>query len=374
MYLKAQDPFIKLNRTKFSQHDTLTFSCNINKYKTDSFHLATLNVWVENIEDKRSWKFRYPLIDGETGGTIIIDSAISSGKYAFNFVVQKQFFSLEGSIINYTKDKKNIRYTLITKDQQYFSFPNFLPSADGSFRLKGSLFEDTATFIFSPSVKNSENNLIIKIRSPLDSSFIPDTLCTQIITIGNSSIKEENYHFNYDGFYKRTTLPDVIVTTKAKTKIELFDGKYSNGLFKNNDNSIIFDGIEDDRIAHSINVLEFLNGRVGGLQIIPKSNGNYIENTYILQWRGASTIQLDLSNVDLFLNEMPINVSDAIAINTVDIAMIKAIPPPAFLSAGGNRAAIAIYTKHGDEDIEGKGKYTFKIFGYTAPEIIWEKK
>ena len=381
--LHAQEPsFIQLNKTRFNRQDTISINCNLANYKTDSIHFATLNVWVENIENNHQlWKFRYPLMNGVFNGSIIIDSSIAKGKYALNFVVEKRFFSLEGEITNYPQGTKGINYVMITKNGNTIT-NNFSPTAYSRFKLKGILFEDTADFVFSPTFKNVENDLVINIKSPLDSFFVADTSFTQIISIGSETQwngkptdKASGYRFDYRNFYDKTTLPNVTVTTKQKKKVELFDEEYSSVLFKNSD-AKIFDGIEDDKIAHSVNFIEFLIGRVAGLKITSESNSKYT-----LIWRGPMVIsdpnvpRGDVSNVVLFIDEMQTDISTAVSsINPNDIAMIKVYPPPAFLSSGGSNGAIAVYTKKGEYLTASKGNHTFKVFGYSPPETIWKDK
>ena len=379
LMLHAQDSsFIQLNKIQFNKQDTVEFSCSLSNYKTQNIRYTTLHVWIENVETNKSWKFRYPIINGESKASFIIDSTLTNGKYALNFLVQKSFFSLEGQIKNYDTLQKNINYIMFTKDDNSY-LNTFTPDENGTFRLKGILFQDTATFVFTPSAKNIENTLILDIKSPLDSFFSADTAFSQIITIGeskniaanqpatNTIPLHSNYQFDYNKFYDKTTLPEIIVKGKVKKKIEQFDEKYSTGLFKN-DNAKIFDGIESDQITRYTSFIQFLQGRVAGLNISPIANGGYK-----LIWRGVSDFRGG-SNVDIFIDEMRMdpNSFDFNSINPADIAMIKAYPPPAYLSAGGSRGAIVIYTKRGDYEIEAKGKYKFKIFGYSSPEIIWK--
>jgi len=376
--LNAQDSsFLKLNCFHFKQQDTVSFTCNLMNYKNDNIHFATLHVWIEEIGTNKAWKFRYPILNGESRGSFIIDSSIENGKYAFNFLVQKSFFALEGQITNYTISQKEINYMMLTKDENSYT-NSFSPAADGSFRLKGILFQDTADFVFTPSLKNTENTLNVQIKSTLDSYFSVDSSSTKIVLIGeekqlqlNSSSQNfipsnTDYQFSYSKFYSKTTLPDVIVSTKSKKKIEQFDDKYSTGLFKNG-NARIFDGLENDQIARSQNFIEFLKGRIAGLNILPD------RGKYTIIWRGANDLRRG-SNVDIFIDEFQVDLAnfDFNSINVSDIAMIKAYPPPAFLTAGGIRGAIAVYTKHSDYSIETKGKYKIKVFGYSSPETIWK--
>ena len=225
----AQDSsIISINKKQFLQGDTILFNFNNQQYVKDNYKYLTLNVWLENIDSNKSWKFRYPIINGICNDSFIIDSSISNGRYALNFIVQKSFFYLNGHIGNYNVNQKEINYILYTKDDNSL-IRSFLPDDNGFFRLKGLLYQDTATFVFTPSQKNIENTLLVEISSPLDSAFIADTIITQLIKIGNpkteiaTTKKAEEYIFKYDEFNAKTTLPDVVVTTKFKKKVEQFD-------------------------------------------------------------------------------------------------------------------------------------------------------
>jgi len=116
--------------------------------------------------------------------------------------------------------------------------------------------------------------------------------------------------------------------------------EYCSGLFKTHD-GIIFDLQNENESAKSYsNILEWLNGRVAGLQLYYTRNGipvPFIRNT-------RSGVFVDEIAVDPgFLNTLPVT----------DIALIKIIKEP-FVGAIGNGAGdtIAIYTVKGDDDEE----------------------
>ena len=383
--------FIQLSKLQFNKSDTLRFDCNLTSYKTQNIHYATLHVWVESLETHKFWKFRYPIINGETKGNLIIDASLPDGKYAFNFLVQRNFFQLEGQITNYQITQKDINYIIITKDGNSY-LNTFAPNTDGSFKLKGHLFEDTVSFVFTPSARDEENTLMVNIKSSLDSFFTADTNFTQIIQIGtpknivqNKITPAANYHFNYAAFYKQTTLPNVFVEGKIKKKIEKFDEKYSTGLFKGSSRSVrVFDGIESDHIQQYKSFIEFLKTQVPGLHIddLSGGNGGLYNNKYLLIWDGTSDFHLinkkpkpEDSNVEIFVDEIRQDLTffDWYSINTHDIAMIKTYPPPSGLGTGGGKGAIAIYTRRNDFEIETKGNYKFTVFGYSKPELVWKK-
>jgi hypothetical protein len=364
--VQSQSPFISLTKPQYNPGDTLSFDCNLTSFKADSIHFASLYLFIERIEDKKRWSFRYPVIDGISSANLVIDSSMANGRYAFNFLAKKQFFSIRGNADKVSKSELN--YSMLTKNNNSF-FGKTTTNTDGDFLLKGLLFEDTCYFIFSSESNTYRDNLTIKLATPLDSVFVSDTSFVQLITIGHTTIQpkvnDSTYQTDIQKFFDDgTTLPGVTVTTVMKKKVELFDAEFSTGLFKNG-NARIFDGIESNTIAQSQDILSFLQGRVAGLQV------NQRNGTTILQWRGPSNFRGG-SNVDVFLDEFLVSQISNFMINPSDVAMIKVYPPPAFLSPGGQKGAIAIYSKRGGMDKYNSGKFRFKVFGYTPLEMIWK--
>ena len=121
---------------------------------------------------------------------------------------------------------------------------------------------------------------------------------------------------------------------------EKLNNEYCTGLFKSYDGTII-DLVNDNKTANGyLNILEWLQGRVAGLQIYYTSYGTpvpFIRNT-------RASIFVDEMPVDPgFLNDLPV----------ADIAMIKIIKQP-FVGAVGNGGGgtIAVYTIKGDGENE----------------------
>ena len=127
-------------------------------------------------------------------------------------------------------------------------------------------------------------------------------------------------------------------TSRAKSPKELLNDKYTSGLFKNAEGTI-FD-IENETVGAYFNILDWLEGRVAGLQVFVSGSGVRVPVI-----RGSvATIFVDEMRMDaLFLNALPVN----------DIAMIKVIKGP-FAGAVGNGGGgtIAIYTIMADEEEE----------------------
>ena len=119
---------------------------------------------------------------------------------------------------------------------------------------------------------------------------------------------------------------------------EKLNNEYCSGLFKSHDGTII-DLVNENESAKSyFNILEWLQGRVTGLQIYHARYGTpvpFIRNT-------RASIFVDEIPVDAgYLNDLPV----------ADIAMIKIIKQP-FAGAVGNGGGgvIAIYTLRGDDE------------------------
>jgi hypothetical protein len=112
---------------------------------------------------------------------------------------------------------------------------------------------------------------------------------------------------------------------------------YCSGLFSTPD-GVYFDLESDEAIGATsyFNVLDWLEGRVAGLQIYQYYNLR------------LPIIRNQLAAV--YLDEMRIDYNTLNMIPVADIAMIKVIKTPFVGNWGASGGAIAIYTKGGEED------------------------
>jgi len=135
----------------------------------------------------------------------------------------------------------------------------------------------------------------------------------------------------------------ITLATMAQTRLsspkspkEILNDRYTSGLFKNAEGTI-FD-IENENVQSYFNILDWLEGRVAGLQVMVARNGVKVPVI-----RGSvATIYVDEMRMDAsFLNSLSVN----------DIGMIKVIKGP-FAGAIGNGGGgtIAIYTIRANED------------------------
>jgi hypothetical protein len=353
---------VQFNKTSFKKGDTVNIEAVLADYKTIA-KTATLQVWVENIKTGKKWKFRYPLINGYINAKLAIDSNIEEGMYAFNFLLQKSFFSLNGHASNTGKKDKVLNYAMISKSRQ--GIIDIVELNDNKdFFIRNLLFQDSAFIIFSkPGQKN--NDLQVNISTPLDSAFTPLATTTKFIFVGNTATlvtmaDTSVYHFSAAETKYKIILPEVIIKSKSNKRMQDFDDENSTGAFAGSD-AIMLDGLTSDEIADAPDLYLYLTKKVGGLRI---ETDNETGNRSLV-WRGQST--------SVYINEIRLDVETPLWINPADVAMIKVYRPGTVLmsdaAAGG---AIAIYTKTGDYKQTTNRNYSFYILGYTGQEAMWK--
>lgn len=129
---------------------------------------------------------------------------------------------------------------------------------------------------------------------------------------------------------------------RVKTKEELLNEQYCSGLFKTPDGTY-FDLLNDNATLSAkgyFNVLDWLEGRVAGLQVyVTKNNARipYIRN----------------SKTGIYIDEVQVSPESLSSLSVNDIAMIKIIKGPfagGFNNPGG---VIAIYTVRGEDEEDG---------------------
>ena len=145
-------------------------------------------------------------------------------------------------------------------------------------------------------------------------------LITTLFTIGISAFTQVN------------------LSKTPNSRKEILNEQYASGLFKNAEGTII--DVENENVQGYLNILDWLNGRVAGLQIFVTRSGIRVPVI-----RGsAATIFVDEIQMDpSYLNFISVN----------DIGMIKVIKGPfAGVIGNGGGGTIAIYTIRADDDEE----------------------
>lgn len=357
---------VQLNKENFNKGDSITMEVTLHNY-IKAGKTATIQLWIENIQTGKQWKFRYPLINGYVNAKLAIDSSMADGVYAFNFMLQKTFFNISGHVKNAGKKDTKVNYLMISKNKQ-----TMLDAAELDeqhfFTVKNLLFKDSAFIVFSrPGQK--KNDLLIDIKTALDSAFIPAAISTKFITVGtvNDIQKKETgkaeaaYIFKPGNTQYKIILPEVIVKTKSNVRLEQFERETTTGAFTGSD-AIVLDGLSSDEIANAPDFYTYLSIKIGGLKL---ETDNSTGNRYFT-WRGSAT--------EMYLNEIRLDPEVPFWINPTDIAMIKVFRPGTSLAADASPGgAIAIYTKTGKYmDDNTSRRYSFFIVGYTGVETTWK--
>jgi hypothetical protein len=124
-----------------------------------------------------------------------------------------------------------------------------------------------------------------------------------------------------------------------RTPEEKLNNEYASGMFKTTD-GIIFDMSANTMASTYVNILDWLQGRVAGLQIYTSRTGVRIPVI-----RGNQT--------SIYVDEVRVTPGYLSTIPSSEIAMIKVIKTPFFGGFNGAGGAIAIYTYSTGDDEEG---------------------
>jgi len=235
---------------------------------------------------------------------------------------------------------------------------------NGKFSLSGLIFYDTAKAYYQFNTSHNLSNeaavifknglyngwrilkpfdMTLPVWWPDDSSLIRKSqqVYVEIAQLRNQDKKVQN-------------LEVVTVRKRIKSDKEKLDEEYSRGLFSGG-NATIFDIMDDPTAYGSIDIFNYLQGRVAGLII------NTAGNTPSLTWRGDAP--------SLYLNEMSVDAGTIKTISMSDVAMVKVFSPGSTGAIGnGAGGVISIYTKKGrDKKIDPsiKGLDLARIPGYT---------
>ena len=230
---------------------------------------------------------------------------------------------------------------------------------NGTFNDPSLVLFDTTHIFYQLSKAKGLSDISVKFmegRLPPLSSNIPANGFYNQLTDTNGNYR----HFQLAdqaaqllSLYKGKVLETVTIKAKTKTPVQILDEKYTSGLFSGGDN-YQFDVLHDNRALGSLNIFNYLQGQVAGLQI------NTTSAPPTLQWRGGAP--------EIFLDEMPADAGMISSIPVSDVAYIKVMRPPFMGGSNGGNGAIAIYTRRGDDakPAPGKGLDNNTVTGYTA--------
>ncbi|AHF17077.1 hypothetical protein [Niabella soli] len=237
---------------------------------------------------------------------------------------------------------------------------------DGRFSDASSILFDTARVFYKIQDKSLDGSMVQfmsdRLRTPPPgnywaSPFKADTAGNayhmKMAAAANAILEKNRYK----------ELETVVVKAKTKSPTELLDEKYASGLFKGDMNARELDVMNDPFAKSAIDVFTYLQGKFAGLQV--SGSGSNAS----LSWRGGAP--------QIYIDEMPADVSFASSLNMNDVAYIKAFPPPFMGGAGGGaNGAVAIYTRKGGDIKQepGKGLDASRIEGYTSIKEFYMPK
>ena len=216
----------------------------------------------------------------------------------------------------------------------------------GVFDLKNLIFEEPLKVYYQVNDKKvaprdvtvtfESLNKVVPYKDPLPpggymlvkrpaNDKIPADVARSMANLKNQKVADEKFK----------TLEEVKVVAQSKSNKEKLNEQLSSGMFRSM-NENVFDFVNENQDAMSYtNILQWLQGRVAGLQI-QMQGGDYIPMI-----RG--------SRVDLYLDEMRVDPGAISSLPVSNIAMVKVIKG-GFVGGigGGGGGAVAIYTRRGD--------------------------
>ena len=358
---------ISLSKPVYLQGDSLELRVYYPNYINKKLKSATAHIWIDHLGTKQRWKFRYPMIEGEVNAALKISEQIPSGNYAISCLIQSGFYRMQGQVIERDKKDTVINYMMRTSTKQMM-VDRVKVDAKGFFTMKPMLFQDTASFYFSPVQKPKKNYLAILLKTPVDSAFEPAAIQTAFFSVGKPGEfinKKIDYSLSLDDPEFGSDLPNVTVYTKAKTKVQEYAESYTSGItekaaFLTSDNAYVFDGLGNDELAQSQSLAWYLQQKVPGLNVAIDS-----ANNEVFKWREEIC--------SIFIDEFEVMPGEQTMVFPRDIAMIKVFRPPfQYSSTTGFGGAIAIYTKKGKFVDNNGAKFSFILKGYTAFDSVWK--
>lgn len=230
--------------------------------------------------------------------------------------------------------------------------------AEGRFKMDSVVFFDKAKILFSDVMGNKSKFITLKLDTDsLYKTFdLPSLQMPPAVNTGTSLLN--NMQSAYSSYARGGgVLLDNVSIEGRRLTIEELEKKYVSGLFSGNINARTIN--LTGQFVPQVNIFEWLMGRVPSL-VIQRNN----------QFFDDYKLYLRQQPVQLFLDEMQMQDANFIAtIPPNQIALIKIYPQ--FVGARGNGAAIAVYTKRGDdlnEEMESSGD----IVDYDGYSIIKE--
>ncbi|HEY1871466.1 MAG TPA: hypothetical protein VGG71_10430, partial [Chitinophagaceae bacterium] len=302
------------------------------------------------------------------------DDVVHNKKPEIKYKNEADYLSLSGQVYGASSDdlRKGAFILMIINNKKDTAnrVEQTVVDASGNFSNPNIILYDTSKIYYKISgTEGFANSSVVSFNNSIPSAKLLATDTANRAFLSDTAT--ENYKRKLAAEQMRlfklqqgTTLSDVVVTTRAKSPLQLMDERYTSPLFSSGD-AYQFDVVNDPFAKSAFSVLQYLQGKVAGLTITtasePGSSGS-------VSWRGGTP--------DFFLNEMPVQIDDLSSINMSDVAYVKVFRPPFIGSTGGGaNGAIAVYTRKGGEPTPDNGRkqvIPYKmIIGYTAQKEFY---
>ncbi|WP_225689481.1 hypothetical protein [Chryseobacterium tagetis] len=270
---------------------------------------------------------------------------IMAGSYPMIKNKTEPYISYKGKVTLSGKPAANTDLNLIfSMPDNGTKFYQIKTDQSGFFALHGLMFEDSIKFSYQlndPKIPKEQVQVIfqpnysyIPLRGALPRSYYTLQPRTPEDQTSPEVIKYTEAKNMYKVINEKATLIEEVKIIKQKKNLtKKLNDELSSLTFKNS-NEVIFDFVNDINAGSYMNILDYLQGRVAGLQM--QKQGFDVTATF----RGAP--------ISIFLDEMPASPSQISSLPSSDVAMIKVIRGYFVGGTGGNtNGAIAIYTKRG---------------------------
>lgn len=296
------------------------------------------------------------------------DDIVKEKLPVFLFPADTSFISLKGKITNYSNLKipADQRITVMTQSKDNKQQVFYLPiQADGSFHQPSISFFDSIKVFYQFSRDNKLNekavinlntsllqkNIIFNSKDYYSASLDSNILVQSLLYGIEQNIIKQNR--------KKTTLPNVTVKGKTKTKLDLLDEEYASAKFRGD--GYRYDVQNDPRIINGLtDVFHFLEGKLP------------IRFSYD-QFGAPKNANWRMKTVDVYLNEAYVPFDELGSISIKDIAYIKVFEPGTPIGSGNPNhvggspgGVIAMYTNSGGSTNSDVLVKKAMLQGYTA--------
>ena len=235
------------------------------------------------------------------------------------FPKETEYQTLKGSITDYssrkTKKPESINLIFVAKDSSN-NMITLLILEDGTFVTKNAMLYDTTKVYFKVNGTSSVTNKNLVIENDFfkpDPNILINHFKSNYDTVGYSKLQYIiQEQAKLDAINKHNTLKEVTIYAKQKARLKELDKKYTFGVFSG-EATAAFDMSTLQNASHTIDIFDFLTGKVPGLEVGNAIGGMATEG--VVTYRGGTP--------SFFLDEMPIPTSQLRDINVSNIAYVK---------------------------------------------------